>query len=161
MSTEQSKNFPTQKILVVLVIAALVSAGIFYFKSYRFNNQREYVASLFKDPDSTVFKNEFLSSNGLYCADVNAKNSYGAYGGFTRVLYDGACNILIQDEPNEGVDTSNCTKPANLEVGRFSTTAIMWKLEAMKEAEGYTNFDRKVVSNWREKFNTLWDKSCH
>jgi hypothetical protein len=39
-----------------------------------------------KDPGSTEFKNEHVSPGGTYCAEVNSKNSYGAYVGFERVM---------------------------------------------------------------------------
>lgn len=43
----------------------------------------------FKDPDSVKFKDLSLNSSGDgLCGYVNAKNSYGAYVGFTEFVYD-------------------------------------------------------------------------
>lgn len=48
----------------------------------------ESIKSQFKDPDSVKLKNLKLSESGLViCGDVNAKNSYGGYGGFKRFYY--------------------------------------------------------------------------
>jgi hypothetical protein len=54
---------------------------------------KEIIASTFKDPDSVKFKNLRISNDGYWiCGEVNAKNSYGGYGGFRRfyALWAGA-----------------------------------------------------------------------
>jgi hypothetical protein len=48
---------------------------------------KAYVASQFKDPESTQFRKEtFDKANGVMCGEVNSKNSYGAYAGFKRFI---------------------------------------------------------------------------
>ena len=45
---------------------------------------REGIAKLFRDPDSVQFRDTFVSSRGYWCGELNAKNGFGAYGGFQR-----------------------------------------------------------------------------
>ena len=44
----------------------------------------ERVKDVLKDPDSANFRTEFVARDGAVCGFVNAKNSYGGYGGFKR-----------------------------------------------------------------------------
>jgi len=50
------------------------------------------VAQLLKDPDSAKFRNVYVSeiySEPIVCGEVNGKNSYGAYAGYTTFMADG------------------------------------------------------------------------
>ena len=47
--------------------------------------KRKLVTSSLKDPSSSQFRNEIMKS-GWLCGEVNSKNSYGAYTGFTRFV---------------------------------------------------------------------------
>lgn len=38
----------------------------------------------FKDPFSVKYRNLKVSNRGLYCGEINGKNSYGAYSGFKK-----------------------------------------------------------------------------
>lgn len=42
----------------------------------------ESVTENLKDPFSVKFRNLKISSAGIHCGEINAKNSYGAYSGF-------------------------------------------------------------------------------
>lgn len=48
----------------------------------------ERVKDILKDPDSAKFRNEFIARDGAVCGFVNAKNSYGGYGGFKRYIVE-------------------------------------------------------------------------
>jgi len=48
----------------------------------------ERVKDALKDPDSAKFRNEFVARDGAVCGFVNAKNSYGGYGGFRRYIVE-------------------------------------------------------------------------
>jgi hypothetical protein len=47
---------------------------------------RERVKDALKDPESARFKGEFVGKDGAVCGLVNARNSYGGYGGFERYI---------------------------------------------------------------------------
>jgi hypothetical protein len=36
------------------------------------------------EPDSVQFRDTFVSDGGYWCGELNAKNGFGAYGGFER-----------------------------------------------------------------------------
>jgi hypothetical protein len=48
----------------------------------------ERVKDALKDPESARFKGEFVGKDGAVCGLVNAKNSYGGYGGFERYIVE-------------------------------------------------------------------------
>jgi len=48
----------------------------------------ERVKDALKDPDSAKFRSEFVARDGAVCGFVNAKNSYGGYGGFRRYIVE-------------------------------------------------------------------------
>lgn len=50
-----------------------------------------------KDADSLKFRNEFTAQAGIYCGEVNGKNSFGAYAGFKRFIANGK-TVLMDDE---------------------------------------------------------------
>ena len=43
----------------------------------------DYVRTQLKDPASAQFRNVHISEKGFACGEINAKNSYGGYNGFT------------------------------------------------------------------------------
>lgn len=48
----------------------------------------ERVKDILKDPESARFRSEFVARDGAVCGFVNAKNSYGGYGGFKRYIVE-------------------------------------------------------------------------
>jgi len=56
------------------------------------------IKGMFKDPESAQFKNEEVFQGGdgseYYCGEVNAKNGFGGYIGFSRYVADGAAYII-------------------------------------------------------------------
>jgi predicted nucleic acid-binding Zn ribbon protein len=64
---------------------------------------KELIRMNSKDADSLKLKNEFTAKPGMYCGEVNGKNSFGAYSGFRRFIAQGT--TLLIDET--GTDTFN------------------------------------------------------
>ena len=48
----------------------------------------ERVKDVLKDAESARFRSEFVARDGAVCGFVNAKNSYGGYGGFKRYIVE-------------------------------------------------------------------------
>jgi hypothetical protein len=77
----------TNKMLVgIFLLAAVVSASLYSKAATHYDEYRAQVNNVMKDPDSSQFKNEQVFPSGVYCAEVNSKNSYGAFVGFQRVV---------------------------------------------------------------------------
>jgi hypothetical protein len=58
-----------------------------------------------KDPDSAKFRNvNFYSGSGtpVTCGEVNAKNSFGGYGGFERFIAAGNVLTVMESEMVDG-----------------------------------------------------------
>lgn len=70
----------------IFLLAAIVSAGLYFKVASKYDKYRAQINDTMKDPGSTEFKNEAISSNKIYCAETNSKNGYGAYVGFERVM---------------------------------------------------------------------------
>lgn len=63
---------------------------------------REKVRYVLKDGETAQFRGEQHFKRGdkdVYCGEVNAKNSYGAYGGFSRYVVLGSVVVLHGEEP--------------------------------------------------------------
>lgn len=58
---------------------------------------KESVEKIMKDPSSSKFTGEFLSSKGSVCGYVNGKNSFGAYAGNQRFVVIGSTPYLDDD----------------------------------------------------------------
>lgn len=59
-------------------------------------NARALVRERSKDSDSLKFRNEFTAQAGIYCGEVNGKNSFGGYVGFVKFIAEG--KTLLMDE---------------------------------------------------------------
>lgn len=60
---------------------------------------REYnITQHFKDPESVKIKDLRKYATGKYCGKVNAKNGFGAYGGFKDFMVDENGNNLLLDD---------------------------------------------------------------
>lgn len=69
----------------------------------------QVVARQLKDPSSAQFQNVFISADGKsVCGEFNAKNGFGAYGGFKRFI-TGAHNST------QGLSQTDITAINNLE----------------------------------------------
>lgn len=69
-----------------IILTTFVLAGCSGYTLER--NAKEAVAGQMKDPNSIEFRNIVsYPDKDLVCGEVNAKNSYGAYSGYTRFYY--------------------------------------------------------------------------
>lgn len=59
---------------------------------------KEDVRRYLKDPDSAQFEGVFMS-NLAVCGTVNAKNSFGAYSGYTRFITNTQLTIVESSYP--------------------------------------------------------------
>ena len=60
------------------------------------------VKSQLKDADSAKFQyslNEIFMHQNLVCGEVNAKNSFGGYGGFNDFIYDDGSVTFYENDP--------------------------------------------------------------
>lgn len=86
------------------LLAAAILAGVFASATAKTEQKeilaaREAVKNYLKDPDSAKFKGEMLSGT-IVCGEVNAKNSYGGYGGSKRyMVQDGMVTLESQEYP--------------------------------------------------------------
>ena len=65
------------------------------------------VRAKLKDPGSAQFKNQRVSAKGAACGEVNSKNSFGGYTGYTRYIFAGKDLTIFESDMAPGeFDTS-------------------------------------------------------
>lgn len=70
------------------------------YKNLEKVSMAEYsVKQMLKDPSSAKFSGSRLGSNGAVCGYVNSKNSFGAYAGKQRYVYNGL-SMIDNGEPD-------------------------------------------------------------
>lgn len=81
--------------LMPFVVLILVCAGVAlslpflrhkYDEWFVFPALRAQISDSLLDPASTQYRNEFLTSGGVLCGQLNSKNSAGGYVGFHRYI---------------------------------------------------------------------------
>lgn len=81
-----------------------------------------YVAAQLRDPSSAQFRAievvEQPDGRSVVCGEVNGKNAYGGYVGFTRFVWDGA---RLEIEPSEVIFTDADNLSANTSFLRLHT----------------------------------------
>lgn len=77
-------------IIAVYFLSALVSVSAFAASASASKEDIQGLKSAMedrlKDADSAKFKDVRIAANGTVCGQVNAKNSYGAFAGFTPFI---------------------------------------------------------------------------
>lgn len=91
-----------RKVVIGGILAALVVAlGVLYvnYDSWiGFRTHRSLISEKLKDPESTKFRNEHLTSTGWLCGELNSKNGTGGYGGFKRFFVRAKDDAWLEGE---------------------------------------------------------------
>lgn len=61
---------------------------------------KDLVAATMKDPSSVQFREVERGAAGYVCGEINAKNEYGAYGGFRGFMVSDSGRITMWGEMN-------------------------------------------------------------
>ena len=81
---ERCQNMKSVTFLLVLIFIIPATS----FSREALDSEKEYieiaVKAKLKDPESSKFKNIKLSEDMSFCGDVNAKNGFGGYSGFSK-----------------------------------------------------------------------------
>jgi hypothetical protein len=97
-----------------------------------------------KDSDSAKFRNGFTTTKKeekIFCGEVNAKNEYGAYGGFKKyvvvdraifvgdysVIYDGDGETFFSRV--QSISSSDLVRDASVHTNKLTAYVISLKLE--------------------------------
>ncbi len=72
--------------IFLIIFISFVTTSLFaetYNEKALIEKSKKQVLNLLKDADSAKFRNIYVIDKSLVCGEVNAKNSYGGYTGFT------------------------------------------------------------------------------
>ncbi|WP_323615253.1 hypothetical protein [Pseudomonas putida] len=89
------------KRLALVVLAGIILAGC---GNSDIDRAHQAVGELFNDPASAQYRNDRAVKGGV-CGEVNAKNAFGAYVGFTAyavALNDDGSTLAFLKKPDEG-----------------------------------------------------------
>lgn len=152
------------QLAVVSSIILLAAGGITYVLMHEEWVEkpalRSKLAAKFKDPSSLQFQHEVITQLGWLCGEVNAKNSYGAYGGFTRFITNGDDQTLI-----DKAEFANTTTTDDLVSLLDQQNAILKGLLAMREARPDQKIEALSPTDlleaaWKNVFEARWTKIC-
>lgn len=101
------------------VVAGLLIASLTSCESAEVSSAKKYVADRMRDPSSVQFRNITRGNDGAVCGEFNAKNGYGAYGGF-KMFYVGKTFRDIQP------DEDKLLKPFYELLVHYCPTALNW-----------------------------------
>lgn len=152
----------TNKVLIsVLTLVAVVSAGL-YAKATQYAEYRAQVSNSLKDPGSSQFRNEQLFPSGVYCAEVNSKNSYGAYVGFQRVMvgrFSEESYVLFE---RDGLNNSVAGTIIQLKLDTATTTAKINMKERELAGGDEAELSEKEYQEiaLRKVFGEEWSENC-
>lgn len=155
-----------------LGIVGLAAGGVALTQPFfQYRTQRQVIASALKDPDSAKFKDERVSTTGSYCAEVNSKNGFGAYGGFKKIISETACTAFFDDgsyhvhtSSTRSTTASNCemwATVANLNLASEALEAV----NAARTADLTAKVSRSITIPTetevrRHIFQRWWVEKC-
>lgn len=109
------------------------------------------------DPDAAQFRNEETSSAGDVCGEVNSKNRFGAYVGFSKYIYSSTSGLVGMSESDPDFaeyyresDNEFMRDDAFKKIQNACTFAGEWNIfcpDDMKSAEANANRQCKLWTN--------------
>ena len=152
-----------RKFLFAVVVAFVAAAGAFAAVNrqafFVYPSFRAHAAAQMKEPSSAKFRGENLSASGWLCGEMNAKNSFGAYGGFKRFTARSESEVYI-----EGMGYAGKGDQQNLQLVDdllHQSAALITVQQLIKDgAAGLSN-----DAEWQRlvdklKFEARWKASC-
>jgi hypothetical protein len=119
-------------ILTIGMIAAGVAAAVNY-KQWWVYPEFHAVASLaYKDPDSVKFRSDSMPNAEVLCGEANAKNGYGAYGGFKRYIATKQGAVYLEGEGLVRPPKSDTGISAAIESMELDITALRLQNERLR-----------------------------
>lgn len=140
--------------LVALLSTVFLISGCGPFPGSPRAKAHEAIKQALFDPDAAQFRNEETSSSGDVCGEVNSKNRFGAYVGFSRYVYTGSSGLVGVSEGDPDFaeyyrESSNefMRDDAFKKIQNACTFAAEWNIycpEDMKSAEENANRQCKL-----------------
>lgn len=98
----------TLVVIIVIFMAQNATAALDESDTIVFNEGRSVITKDLKDPDSAKFRNEYIirnpSNKTWLCGEINAKNGYGAYTGYTRYIVGKVKQKIVSFLESNGED---------------------------------------------------------
>ena len=123
------------------------------------NKTKEYIASQLKDPGAAQFRSEVLK-NGVLCGELNSKNSFGAYVGFSRFIASNGKFALIEGldrVTDKGMELSN---DEIIQWLKIDEEIAKLNYERVTSDKGVMSETQIMELTNAKRFVFLWEKYC-
>ena len=122
----------------VLLSSGLLLAGCDYLDGT--HEAHKAVRAQLIDPDSAQFANEKTYSRGAVCGEVNSKNRFGGYVGFTRYVYFATLVSLSPGDPDfakyyQAFDAGSDFQEPLEQVGNACAFVSAWNISCVDPAQ--------------------------
>ena len=105
------------RVVLAIVITALAVAGC----DRTIPDAKRLLSSRLKDPGAVQFQRIRKGNDGTVCGEMNAKNSYGAYTGYTEFVAKPSTGQIWNPPPNiEGLE------PGSIEAILQAAAILEW-----------------------------------
>jgi hypothetical protein len=147
-------------VVLVLLGAGVVTAVVMHEDWITKPKLRVKLVAKFKDPSSLQFQHESVTATGWLCGEVNAKNSYGAYGGFTRFVTNGYVQTYIDRAEFVNTDTA-ADLISILDKQNAMLEAVLAQRRARPDVKIPAPSQPEMIETaWKEIFAEQWKKIC-
>lgn len=137
-------------LLIVFAISMIVSA-LWYLFPRPISAAKTAVSARMKDPSSVQFKDVELLSGGTVCGLFNARNSFGAYGGFKLFGYSSKGELYIEPVgsapmPRGILSSSDGSRMSVDELEKWQEAFLIYEREVKEYMNAVDGIKRLCVS---------------
>ncbi len=130
----------------------------------------QIVASAYKDPDSVKFRAESMPKLDVLCGEANAKNGYGAYGGYKRFVALKSGVVYLEGEgrvrsPDGDTGVDKAIEDMDLDIATLRLQNARFVARNEQAKAGLPQQERLSDSEARElaraaQFNNKYKEQC-
>lgn len=148
-------------VFLFLVILAALSGALYLWKYGEWvaiPKAREHLISLLRDPSSAQTRNERITTAGVLCGEVNAKNGMGGYIGFRKFISYGPNSNYVEGSGllnEESVDDFIARVQQKTEILKAQNA----RFEQGKVESTYSERELDDMATERI-FRDKWNESC-
>ena len=145
----------------LLMVVALGVVGCGESEEVKLTQQkRDFVTQKLRDPLTVQFKDEKLTDKGWLCGQINSKNAYGAYVGFTRFAVRSDDDAWIEGQGYVGKGSQSSER--TLEVLDAQIQVMKQLVETRKANPQFVPPSDGEIEDMAEaqRFSDNWQKYC-
>lgn len=111
-----------------------------------------------RDPSSAQFRAERLSKLGAFCAEINAKNGFGAYVGFERIIVTNK-GVVYNEDGRSSISSLAAKRVDKEQLDSLRTLQKADELILRYDKLG-SNSNQEYEQKVKERFDGEWAEHC-